>query len=196
MADEKSAKEYFSTHAFYPAVRVKLFDWETKFADPLPRQESERLKDIVEILDAHADAYLPLVGNPESHKEYEKLLSGVKERALTAYMGIHPGLLFYHGKSEWELTINRRIRHWINEGYKRMIPDDLKEKRSGTARPGYRSEMDEWMEGSGIANLDDAARELGIGVDTLKSIRSDKGAARYGDDTLQDFLAKTGIAKK
>lgn len=195
MADEAAAKEYFSTHALYPAVRVKLFDWETRFSDPLPRQGSERLKDILEILDVHADAYLPMISHGDSQKEYEKFLSGTRARALTVYIGIHPDLLFFDEQPEWVVAINQRVRFWINEGYKRLIATD-KDDRTPPNRPGYKDEIDEWMSREGLKNLEVAARRLAVSVDVLKSIRSSKGRARHSDDTLSDVLAKTGIERK
>jgi hypothetical protein len=37
-----------------------------------------------------------------------------------------------------------------------------------------------------------AAKRLGISVDVLKSIMSDKGRARYGEDSLKTVLEKIG----
>jgi hypothetical protein len=196
MADEAAAKEYFSVHALYPSVRVRLFDWETRFSDPLPRQGPDRLKDLIEIVDAHAGAYLSMVSDRESQKEYEKILAGTKARALTVYIGIHPDLLFLGDPPEWQVAINQRIRYWINEGYKRLVPADSGNDEESPNRHGYKDEIDKWMSREGLKNLEVAARRLAVSVDVLKSIRSSKGRARHSDQTLNDVLEKTGIKRK
>ena len=42
-------------------------------------------------------------------------------------------------------------------------------------RRGYRTEVQRWMAGEEISNLDDAARRLGISRSALKSIMSERG---------------------
>jgi hypothetical protein len=60
------------------------------------------------------------------------------------------------------------------------------------ARRGYREEVRQWMKSKGLRTLPDAAKRLVVGVDTLKSIMSNKGNKRYGDATLRDVLKKIG----
>jgi hypothetical protein len=43
-----------------------------------------------------------------------------------------------------------------------------------------------------VDKLDDAAAKLGVSVDVLKSIMSDKGKRRYGPETLHSVLEKIG----
>jgi len=45
-----------------------------------------------------------------------------------------------------------------------------------------------------LKSVADAAKRLGVGPDTLKSIMSSKGRKRYADDTLADVLRQ--ISKK
>jgi|ERR1017187_418447 hypothetical protein len=58
------------------------------------------------------------------------------------------------------------------------------------ARRGYRAEVREWMKLKELRTIPAAARRLAVGVDTLKSIMSDKGDKRYSDDTLKAVLEK------
>lgn len=61
-------------------------------------------------------------------------------------------------------------------------------------RRGYRGEVREWMKRKELKSVADAAKRLGVGPDTLKSIMSSKGRKRYADDTLADVLRQ--ISKK
>ncbi|SPF56437.1 hypothetical protein SBA4_860016 [Candidatus Sulfopaludibacter sp. SbA4] len=60
------------------------------------------------------------------------------------------------------------------------------------ARRGYRAEVRRWMESEELLTIPDAAKRLGVGPDTLKSIMSNKGKKRYSDDTLSAVLKKIG----
>ena len=73
----------------------------------------------------------------------------------------------------------------------RML-DALLESRA-PSRVGYRSAVRQWMETKEIATIDKAAKHLGIGVDTLKSIMSSSGTKRYSDGTLKAVLGKIGF---
>ena len=63
-------------------------------------------------------------------------------------------------------------------------------KATPATRRGYRKEVREWMRMKGLGTIPAAAKRLGVGVDTLKSIMSDKGDKRYGDTTLKAVLEK------
>jgi hypothetical protein len=71
--------------------------------------------------------------------------------------------------------------------------EGLADRRAATpnARRGYRKEVRQWMELKTVRTVPEAARRLGVGHDTLKSIMSSKGEKRYSDDTLNDILEKT-----
>jgi hypothetical protein len=62
--------------------------------------------------------------------------------------------------------------------------------RTGATRRGYKAEVRAYMERSQISTIADAARRLGVGYDTLKSIMSSKGKPRYSKETLQNVLQK------
>jgi hypothetical protein len=59
-------------------------------------------------------------------------------------------------------------------------------------RQGYKKEVDQWMEKKGIQKVAEAARSLGVGESTLKSIRSNKGRLRCSQETLAAVLKKIG----
>jgi hypothetical protein len=58
------------------------------------------------------------------------------------------------------------------------------------SRRGYKAEINEWMSRNEIGTLAEAAGKLGVSIDILKSIRSSKGKARHGADTLRAVLKK------
>jgi hypothetical protein len=65
--------------------------------------------------------------------------------------------------------------------------------RPRKARRGYRHEVRAWMKKEGIATVQVAAERLNVGYDILKSIMSDRGNKRYGNDTLAFVLEKIGF---
>jgi len=69
-----------------------------------------------------------------------------------------------------------------------------KKEAKGTlpTRRGYRKEIDAWIKRSGVSlTQQQAARRLGISIDVLKSIMSEKGRIRYSQETLADVLKKS-----
>ena len=62
-------------------------------------------------------------------------------------------------------------------------------------RKGYKAEVRQWMKRKKVETVDDAAAHLGVSVDVLKSIMSDKGKPRYGKETLESVLKKIGYKK-
>lgn len=62
-------------------------------------------------------------------------------------------------------------------------------------RKGYKAEVRQWMKRRKVEKLDDATPHLGVSVDVLKSIMSDKGKPRYGKETLESVLKKIGYKK-
>lgn len=66
------------------------------------------------------------------------------------------------------------------------------EDRDSALRRGYRAEIRAYMEKKEITTIPQAAKALGVGPDTLKSIMSDKGKKRYSNETLEEVLKKVG----
>jgi hypothetical protein len=59
-------------------------------------------------------------------------------------------------------------------------------------RRGYRKEVRQWMILQGLRNIEAAARSLGISQSALKSIMSDRGQCRYGQEVLSRILGRIG----
>ena len=62
-------------------------------------------------------------------------------------------------------------------------------------RKGYRKEVRAWMRRKRISTIERASIKLGVSTSTLKSIMSDKGKPRYGNDTLESVLEKIGCQR-
>jgi hypothetical protein len=135
------------------------------------------------------------------------------ERYLCQLDRVRDGLLGKYGKSECkgalaEMRTEAERLAWISLGKQLgsaqagvavsnpeqpqagadsgIAPD----KVTRAVRRGYRKEVREWMRIKELKTIPDAAKRLGVGVDTLKSIMTDKGDKRYGDDTLKSVLEK------
>ncbi len=63
---------------------------------------------------------------------------------------------------------------------------------SSPVRTGYRQQILDWMKAEEIPTVELAARRLGVSKSTLKSIMSEKGKPRYGQERLQTVLRKIG----
>ena len=70
-------------------------------------------------------------------------------------------------------------------------------RRTGQAEPaprrGYRVEVRAWMKNKDVDTTPQAAKTLGVGESTLKSIMSDRGEIKYGQSTLDKFLKNIGV---
>ena len=108
-----------------------------------------------------------------SHAEVELL---IQEIATPAASGLG-------GKIPSALRALRRAAQMV---------DDLIQPGPAAARRGYRIEIQKWMKSKGLKTTEEAARSLGVGLFTLKSIMSEKGKKRYGDATLTAVLKKIG----
>ncbi|MBI3896081.1 MAG: helix-turn-helix transcriptional regulator [Acidobacteria bacterium] len=73
--------------------------------------------------------------------------------------------------------------------------DQLSESNSDAKTPtrrGYRKEVREWMKRKQLRTQEQAAKKLGVSVDTLKTIMSDRGKCRCSKETLESVLKKIG----
>lgn len=66
-------------------------------------------------------------------------------------------------------------------------------KTRANNRKGYRAEIQQWIRDQGLPNQQTAARKLGVSLDVLKSIMSDRGRQRYSEETLKTVLQKIGL---
>lgn len=156
---------------------------------PLP--SPERLDIAIRILDIWASAYVQLVVDLADQKSFMAFLRGLERHAWETYRGmahIEP----LPGNKERE-TISARCIHWQKESYRRLIPanaTDTSNRASLNIRKAYSVEIRAWMTKQGIPSVELAAKRLGVGYGTLKSIMTDKGTPRYSQDTLRTVLEK------
>jgi hypothetical protein len=68
----------------------------------------------------------------------------------------------------------------------------VQESESSSGRRGYRKEIFAWMSRAEIDTVPLAAKRLGVSESTLKSIMSDKGERKYGQETLDRVLKAIG----
>jgi hypothetical protein len=99
----------------------------------------------------------------------------------------------------------RNWRVWALRKRAACRPSQPEQPHTGVARPsgvkeapgarrGYRFEVHRWMREAKppLRTVPEAARRLGVGPDTLKSIMSSRGTKRYGHDTLMRVLKEIG----
>jgi hypothetical protein len=73
------------------------------------------------------------------------------------------------------------------------LRNSAKESPANPVRRGYRKEVEAWINRSPeILSQRQAARHLGVSIDVLKSIMSDKGRPRYSQETLELVLKAIG----
>jgi hypothetical protein len=89
----------------------------------------------------------------------------------------------------WKGATMQRIRESIRDTPEAKSTIPVKQ----APRHGYRDQVRAWMKEKEIKNIREAAKHLGVSISTLKSIMSNKGERRYGEDTLAAVLAKTGF---
>lgn len=152
----------------------------------------ERMDYALKALSARASAYLPLVTNLNTQEAYATVVSIMfADIALSDYTGSEgriEGLRPPPGHPEL-LPIERCVRDWIKASYGRVatgVP-------LAPTRRGYRLEVQAWMKSIGIESQKQAAKRLGVSIDVLKSIMSDKGERRYSKETLATVLGKIGL---
>jgi hypothetical protein len=69
------------------------------------------------------------------------------------------------------------------------------ENTKPTPRQAYRPEIKAYMKAHDLGTNEMAARHLGVGLDTLKSIMSGKGKPRFSQETLEEVLKKIGFQR-
>jgi len=79
----------------------------------------ERMKVVIQALDAQAEAYLDLVADMESQEAFSVVLEAFAHKAFEKFTGHRLGVLIPLGNEF--LPIEQRVRYWVNESYKRII---------------------------------------------------------------------------
>lgn len=182
-------------HPAYPRAHLHSIEAidaiNLKFASILPSlamPSPARLDYAIAIIDATAEAYLPLIDDIEMHDAFAAYIRGLERMAWEIYSGIADVEPF--GVGAPLAVIRDRGKHWYTEGLRRIVqPIPSAILAANSSRCGHRKEVDAWMSRESIPTLEAAARRLGVSIDTLKSIRSDKGRARYSTETLDRLLA-------
>jgi hypothetical protein len=84
----------------------------------------------------------------------------------------------------WQIAVEHDFEGWFKGQlrYRRRIWQSKKPLKANHGRKGYREECNKWMKRHGYETLEQASKHLAISIDVLKSIRTDKGKKRYGDD--------------
>jgi hypothetical protein len=188
----------------FPAVRVEMYDKEKAFAVSRTEEEEKiqseaRLKHFLKIVDIRGEGYSRLVSKMEEQKALETMMEDLARWAwyqvsripLDILPDLPPGAKGTPHHTDARMLISR-TQHWIIEGLRRIAAlqtEDLAKPR----RSGYRYEIKAWMKRTGIGSQSEAARRLGVSIDVLKSIMSDKGRARFSDETLKGVLKKIGV---
>ncbi len=89
---------------------------------------------------------------------------------------------------ETELKALRRAT--TEEGSSQLAKAYVDTAQTGQKRLSYRTNIKHWMKSAGLESVAAAAKRLGVGESTLKSIMTDKGEKRYSEETLNKVLEK------
>jgi hypothetical protein len=192
----------FEQNPEYPGALVQISDTDQEIEARKPDEAKERLSEarlehLMKFIDVRGKAYLRLVTDLESAKAFTAIMDDFARATWWQLSGgvpieaIAPTSPFAE-PIPTQLQRDRIVRaahHWVMEGYRRL--ESLRKQVSPQAEPtrrGYRKEVTAWMKRKTITSQSEAARELGISIDVLKSIMSDRGRARYGEGTLERVL--------
>jgi hypothetical protein len=185
----KNAFEVLKTTPGHSAARVKIQDaigaLTQKLARPVQRGTPECSWLEMAKLQIHAEAYLNLVNSRETQDAFALVIAELSRRAWMEFTGVP--------MEDWTMPADLApfrefVAYWTAEGYKRLVALEA-EKPTGK-RKGYRTEVRAWMKRNGIKTIPEAGKVLAISDSTLKSIMSDEGNARYGEDTLKRVLGQ------
>jgi hypothetical protein len=195
----EKAVALLETHPAYHGVQAENWDaiQELNRQEPLDSltvNTDERMERMIKVFDVNAQIHLKLVTALEFHKAYCVLIQHFLEESWIQYCGypwfmIPPPPPGYPPRHE-QLKARRfweRMMHWRYEGHRQIHRLNLPDSHVPERR-GYRAEVLDWMGRNGIPNLGVAAKRLRVSKSALKSIMSDKGQKRYGDDRLADVL--------
>ncbi len=207
MARVQEAYALLERNPAFPAVRVEMYDKEKALAESRTEEEEKiqseaRLRHFLKIVDIRGEGYSRLVSKMDEQKALETMMEDLARWAwyqvsripLDILPDLPPGAKGTPHHTDARMLISR-TQHWIIEGLRRIAALRENENTDLTKpqRRGYRSEIKGWMKQTGIGSQSEAARRLGVSIDVLKSIMSDKGRARFSDETLKDVLKKIGV---
>jgi hypothetical protein len=126
------------------------------------------------LLDAMAQEYISPAAVFNHHT-----LEVLRRTAVGMYGGVTGDRLH-----EW------RARWWELKAAAAAATPGPADTPASPARRGYRREMKEYMKKHELATQQIAAKNLGVGLDTLKTIMSNKGKLRCSEETLDRVLKR------
>jgi hypothetical protein len=199
-----AAKALFKQHPKFPATWVQIVDAEKQIINSISSAARERLSEprlehLIELFDLRSECLLQLVDNIQLQEAFEILVDDLARQAwweLSALPvnGLQPIAPFStpHPSQIKQDKIFERAHHWTTEGYRRLaeMADQKVESTAAPKRRAYRAEVSAWMGRVGLDKQTQAAKRLGVSLDVLKSIMTDKGRARYSRETLDSVLEK------
>jgi len=205
---EKEAQALLESHPRYAGANVVVHEWviDNKISEQLAMTapgSGARMEVVLNTLKVRAKVYSDLVDDMPLQKAFMVALGRMAQVAWEEFTGypiaaLNPESL--EACRRWS-EIMTTIRHWENEGFKRLavkvaaqVPGQA--ARDTSQRRGYREEIKAWMEALGITSQKQAARRLAVSIDVLKSIMSDKGRRRYSAETLAQVLEKIEKTKR
>ena len=195
-------------HPGYPGMLVEIHDRNQAVEANMPEEAKERLSEarlehLMKFVQIRGEAYSALVTDLESVKAFTAIMDDFMCLTWMAFAGfpfesVQPTSPFadVHAIQSHRDKLMKMTHDLIVEGYRRLaelrkVSGENAVKTTPTRR-GYRKEIQGWMERSGLESQQQAARRLGVSIDVLKSIMSNKGRARYSTETLADVLEKIG----
>jgi hypothetical protein len=199
----RTAFKILESHPDFPSVPVQIHERSEPVARETPVEAQvlrmeDRIKYLVAIFDVHGEAYLRVVDNIKRQKAFMVVLEEFVRLSWEQFTARPTGIVPYAGFPEEPNLglLQARLRYWSAEGWRRLEslnkPPDEPLENAKPARRGYRQEVQSWMERSNMESQKQAARRLGVSIDILKSIMSDKGRARYSQENLRQVLKKIG----
>jgi hypothetical protein len=193
---------YFETRKELPQVLVDIHEGLEQVDTTKPEVTKDRLSEAnlgyyINQLDVFGSAWVRLVNTFEDAKQFNTLIQDYMRGRWQSFAAMP-----IDSVPPTELAMNpaplcssrdammKRALHWQVEGFRRVAnANKVSEKR---ARRGYRHEVLAWMKVHEIEKLDVAAKRLGTSKSALKSIMSDRGQIRYGEETLVRILKEIG----
>jgi hypothetical protein len=124
-----SAVSFFESHRDFPSVQVEIHDRTNELALSVTRDAQTpgtdaRMNHLVTLFDVMAAAYLRLVSSLEAQKAYAVILAQLMRQTWEQYTG-HPFDLLPPYNAERVAPIQARVRHWTNEGFRRIASNRL-----------------------------------------------------------------------
>jgi len=122
------AIEVLKQHPGFALAQVQAHDRGAELTKNLSPQQiafgtPERMDLALQILNIQAEEYLALVVDMKFQEAYMVMLEAFGRKAFENFTGFPLEIVKSMVGNELQV-IQRRVSHWVNEGYKRLIPPD------------------------------------------------------------------------